>query len=182
MPAATAWIISLPGNVRVALGTAEFVHVLPETPGRISLPAAPLFLNEAISWDQGVVPVFNAGKFSEGIERIAESVYFGIVRYRLQQSSPQRFGALKMSAIPKRVPVDDEMACDLPESLQRWQQFSVSCFKLDGAPVLVLDLASIFARAPSDSDIRAAAGAAGGGAKTTNGPDPNGYTDSLATT
>lgn len=185
MPAAIAWVISLPGDVRVAVGTMEFVHILPDSPGRMRLTEAPPFLNEAISWDHGMVPVFDAGKFSEGIEKTADSVYFGIVRYRPQPSNPQRFGALKMSGIPKRFPVDDERACDLPESLGRWRQFSVSCFTLDGRPVPVLDLAKIFSHAPSDSAVRAAVGAASGDTNARpgpEGPEANGYTDSLAAT
>lgn len=182
MPSAIAWIITLPGDVHVAVGAVEFVHVLPDTPGRIRFPDAPAYFKEAISWDHGKVAVFDAGKFSEGIEKIADTIYFGIVRYRSQASTPHRFGALKMSDIPKRVPVDDEMACDLPDSLQHWRPLIVSCFELDRRPVPVLDLANLFSRAPSESEIRAAAGASGGDAGAPNDPDTSGYTDSLATT
>jgi len=182
MPSAIAWIITLPGDVRVAVGAVELVHVLPDTPGRIRLSEAPACFKEAISWGHGEVAIFDAGKFSEGIEKIADTIYFGIVRYRSNASTPQRFGALKMSDMPKRVPVDDEMACDLPDSLQHWRPLIVSCFELEGRPVPVLDLAKLFSRAPSESEIRAASGASDGDADAPNGADTSGYTDSLATT
>lgn len=182
MSAAIAWIIPLPGNVRVAVGTLEFVHVLPDTPAKTPISDGPAFMKEALSWDRGVVPLFDAGKFSQGIEKVSDNTYYGIVRYRRDPSTPQQFGAMKMTAVPQRVTVDDQMACDLPDSLAAWRPFCLSCFDLDGVAVPVLDLARLFSHAPMASLMAAAAGAGFDVAQGANDPDPSGYTDSLAAT
>lgn len=185
MTAAIAWIIPLPGKVRVAVGNLEFVHVLPDLPARSAIAEGPVYMNEAASWDGGIIPVFDAGKFSQGIEKISDTVYYGVVRYRPSSSTPQQFGALKMTAIPQRVAVEDKMACDLPDSHSHWRPFSVSCFRLEGHPVPVLDLARLFSQTPVQTQIGTRAPAAAtstGSSADRNGPDPSGYTDSLATT
>ena len=186
MTNAVAWIVPLPGNMWIALGNLELVHVLTDVPAQSVVgDNGPAFLSETISWDGDTIPVFDAGKFGRGIEKTAETVYYGIVRYRPTPTSPQRFGALKMTSIPQRAPVEDKMACDLPESHYHWRPFSVSCFKLDGRAVPVLDLATLFSQYRLDSD---GPGEAEGSKNKTstnsggNGSDPNGYTDSLATT
>ncbi len=185
MSAAIAWIIPLPGNVRVALGYLEFVHVLPDVPARSAIADGPVFLNEAVSWDGGIIPVFDAGKFSQGIEKTSPTTYYGIVRYRANPASPQQFGALKMTDIPQRTAVEDHMACDLPDSHAHWRPYCVSCFKLHGHTVPVLDLARLFSLTPLQSGGVARAGAAGNDSGDGSGPrgsDPSDYTDSLATT
>ncbi len=185
MTAAVAWIVPLPGNVCVAVGNLEFVHVLPDVPARTAVDDGPAFMHEAVSWDGGLIPVFDAGKFSQGIEKTSDSVYYGVVRYRPISSSRQRFGALKMTAIPQRVSVDDGMACELPDSHHCWRPFSVSCFSLDGHPVPVLDLARVFAQAPDHPDAAGPASAAGSDADAPKGSIPSegdGNTDSLAAT
>lgn len=185
MTAAIAWIVPLPGNVRIALGYLEFVHVLPDVPARSAIADGPAFMSEAVSWDGGIIPVFDAGKFSHGIEKRSLTTFYGIVRYRPDSTSAQQFGALKMTDIPQRVAVEDRMACDLPESQAHWRPYCVSCFKLDGHSVPVLDLARLFSLTPVHPAGGAQLGAAGkdaGGASGPRGPDPSGYTDSLATT
>lgn len=180
-----AWIVPLPGNVWIAVGNLEFVHVLPDSPARSESGSGPAFLSETISWDGVSIPVFDAGKFGRGIEKISETVYYGVVRYRSNPSSRQQFGALKMTAIPQRVAVDDQMACDLPESHQYWRPFCVSCFMLDGRAVPVLDLGMLFSQTRPDSDGVVMAGSAKENATPASGQsdsDPSGYTDSLATT
>ena len=182
MPAAVAWIIDLPCDLRAAVGGAELVHVLPDTPRRTPIADGPVYMHEAIAWDAGLVPVFDTARLSEGVAKSADCVYFGIVRFRTDHTGPQRFGALKLTAIPKRVSVDDQMACDLPDFYERFRKFSISCFEFDGYPVPVLNLARIFSAVPSPTDMRAAAGESAGSAEGGNGRDPDGYTDSLATT
>jgi hypothetical protein len=185
MTNAVAWIVPLPGNVWIAVGNLELVHVLPDMPARSVIADAPAFLNEAISWDGSTIPVFDAGRFNRGIEKISETVYYGVLRYRPTPSGPQQFGAMKMTAIPQRVAVDDQMACDLPESHHHWRPYSVSCFTLDGRAVPVLDLARLFSqtRLTSNSDPEpSGADDSGTAASGQNGSDPAGYTDSLATT
>jgi hypothetical protein len=185
MTAAVAWIVPLPGNMWVAVGNLEFVHVLPDVPVRTAVTKAPAFMREAVSWNGGLIPVFDAGKLSQGIEMTSDSVYYGVVRFRPISSSRQQFGALKMSAIPQRVSVDDGMACDLPDSHQCWRQFSVSCFSLDGHPVPVLDLARVFAQAPDHLDAARTASAIAGDADAPEEPNPSnhdGYPDFLAAT
>ena len=184
MTNAVAWILPLPGNAWIALGNLELVHVLPDVPARSAIDG-PVFMNEAVSWGGGTIPVFDAGKFSRGIEKISDTVYYGVVRYRPAPSSPQQFGALKMAAIPQRVAVDDQMACDLPESHHHWRPFSVSCFTLDGRPVPVLDLARLFSQTQLNSNADSKAAGAETGANASpgkTGSDSTDYTDSLGTT
>ncbi|HSS66840.1 MAG TPA: hypothetical protein VLS27_20615 [Gammaproteobacteria bacterium] len=185
MSTAVAWIVPLPGNERVSVGALEFVHVLPEMPARSAIADGPVFMSEAISWEGGIIPVFDAGKFSQGIEKTSDTVYYGVVRYKPTASGPQQFGALKMTAIPQRVTIDDQMACDLPESHCHWRPFSISCFTLDRRPVPVLDLARLFSQSPVHSNIGAKAVTPESGPRNLSGrghTDPSGYTDSLATT
>lgn len=161
MSAAIAWVVPLPGNLRVAVGNLEFVHVLPDVPAKSAIADGPAFLNEAVSWDGGIIPVFDAGKFSQGIEKKSRTVFYGVVRYKPDPTGPQQFGALKMTDIPQRAAVEDKMACNLPESHQHWRPFCISCFKLDGHPVPVLDLAKLFSQTPVHSVGPGSAAAAG---------------------
>lgn len=153
MPTAIAWIMTLSGDLPAAVGAHEFAHVLPDTPARTRVPGTPDFMNETIPWDGQAVPVFDAARFSKRHDpKAAAGYYYGIVRYRPAPSSPPVFGAVKMSALPMRMEVDDESACELAAELERWRSFTVSCFSHNGRPVPVLDLASLFAAAVSEFD------------------------------
>lgn len=186
MPSATAWIMTLNGNIPTAVGAHEFAHVLPDAPARTRVPGSPVFMNEAVNWDDEVVPVFDAARFAGVEEEPGVAHYYGIVRYRSSASMPPKFGAVKMRGLPQRVEVDDESACDLPEALAGWRPFTVSCFHHEGRQVPVLDLAALFSGVVGAPSREGGPGGHRGPGSAASGPEDGGgpsvYTDSLATT
>ncbi len=79
-----------------------------------------------------------------------DSPVVAITAFSTCATGEYRRAALMLSAIPRRIFVTDEQACDLPADLARWRPIALSCIEHDGRPVPVVNLAHAFSGALSD--------------------------------
>ena len=147
MSGAPAWIIGFPGDHLAAVGASELVHVLADEPEGFNVPGSPWYCHRVILWEDNVIPILDIEKMLGAGREAPGRRHYGIVRYRLWPTDPQRFGALLMDRIPQRANVDDASACPLQDTLAAWRDFVISCFLLEDRPVPILDISSLFSGA-----------------------------------
>lgn len=152
-PRAGAWIISIPGGDRVAVGDREMVHLIAQPVGLHPVPRAAPHCRCAMMWEDQVLPVvdlavvagrsrYGAGdRAVAGVERL-----LGIVAFSAHGGADVGKVALMLESVPERFEVADDMACRHPDELGRWARWSISGFRhpRHGA-VPILDLPRLFA-------------------------------------
>ncbi len=153
---ACAWILSFSPRGRVAIGEFELVHILDRAPRRFGIPGTPAHCREAILWQEEVLPYVDLRKLapaedadtpeSSGETRSADGEVVAVVGYHAFSKELPQYGALRLRAIPTRVLVTNNSACDLPDDIGELHRMACSCFRhSDFGPVPVLDLPRMFA-------------------------------------
>jgi chemotaxis signal transduction protein len=68
-----------------------------------------------------------------------------VLNYQDTPKTPLQHLALRVVAAPQKIRVDDEQACEIPDSLQSsiLKQVCLTCFNYDGLTVMVLDIARL---------------------------------------
>lgn len=150
MARSTAWLLELGGGLRVAVGELELVHVLPAPQNAYLVGGAPAYCRHVLLWENEVVPILDLASWL-GVERDAKRSYCAIVRYRTGGGRELGFGSVLTGAVPKRIDVDDEQACDPPqEGTAAWRAVAIGCFEQEGRRVPILDLPHVFSDALLD--------------------------------
>jgi chemotaxis signal transduction protein len=150
MKKASAWILPITQTVSAAVGEFELVHVLPDHPAAFDIPQAPHYCRQVMVWQNRIVPLMDlAMRFQvpgwepEEKSGTAANRVIGILAYRAEGAESLEYGALILSAIPRRCEVNDEQACPLPPWLTPWRRYASACFRPEGPhsaiPVLRLD-------------------------------------------
>jgi chemotaxis signal transduction protein len=157
MHEATAWIVELGHGLRAALASAELVHLLP-VPTLFELPQAPPYCRHLMVWEREILPVLDLAHWLAGSPAARGGQFIGVVGYQEQSEENPGRAALFMDAIPIRVKVKDEQACDLPPHPSGWRYIACACFLHESQAVPVLDLPFLFSSAAALGDrIEAAA-------------------------
>jgi hypothetical protein len=137
----SAWILDFGARRRVAVGSREQIHLL-TSPLAHELPAAPPACRHLLFWNGRVVPVLDLGLAISGVPSEGGRQLLGIYAYA--RGAQHDVGAIWLAVPPRLVRVDDSMACALPVEWQRRSGYVLSCIKLDGQPVPILDLTAWF--------------------------------------
>ncbi len=139
-----AWIISIADNLSVAVGEFELVHILPDLPVLIGIPQTPHYCQQVFVWQHKIVPVMDmVTRFAVMPSNTTPTV--AIFAYRTKAGLVE-YGALLLTTMPRRVEVDNEQACALPEDLQIWQPYTRCCFQEAGHKVIpILNIERLFA-------------------------------------
>lgn len=150
-----AWLLHLNGGARAAIGQREMLYVLPHEPRLHRVPLAPEHACHVLIWEHRLVPVVDAGLLisSSPLSTDAETTtlssfqkLIAIVAVCDADETQASLGALLLCAMPERIAVSDDSACDLSEELSKSNRMVCACFRAtaDSAPVPILDLAAIF--------------------------------------
>lgn len=142
----TAWLLQLDDRFQAAVGEREMIHLI-ELPLLLEVPKAPRHCRQVLVWNEEILPAMDlaawlAGRPVQRVHRLA-----GVFAYQEHPQAAPSYGALLLAALPARLRVSDEQACDLPEQPAGWRQLAVSCFKEGERPVPILDLPFIFSDA-----------------------------------
>jgi hypothetical protein len=148
MSKCTGWLLGFNGDSRVAIGQRELLHLIDE-PEMHEVPCAPAHARHVLFWEQGLLPVFDVGAWSNLATTKAHGGIVAIVGFRSDANSPLALGGLLLMSAPRRIDVDDAWACPLPQDLAHLRSVSCACFESEGQPVPVLDLSRLFTLAPS---------------------------------
>ena len=159
---ASAWLLTMNGGCRVAVGEGELVHVIADEVERIVVPSKCGRIREFIVWQNRQLPLFDvagvlrADNSASDAMTTATNSSGGIVviaAYQLSNASQVEFGALSVHALPERIEVADDSGCELPPESAGWRGLAHSCFKHQkhGA-VPILNLGRVFAPGENRSD------------------------------
>lgn len=146
MPKSTAWVLNLGGSQLAAVGARQMLHVI-ETPRLLEIPETPPHCRQVLIWEDNLLPVMDLRAWLGLADAAGAPAFAGITAYQEHPGAPARSGALFLAAMPTRIQVDDEHACELPEQPAGWQHLALSCFMHQGQAVPILNLTYIFSNA-----------------------------------
>jgi hypothetical protein len=156
---AAAWLLKLSGGLHVAVGERELTYIVSDEVERVFVPRAPSHVKELIVWQNRLLPLFDVSAalrddHAAGDAPTAPTETGGtiivIAAYQVSDERQVDFGALPVCALPERIEVTDDSACDLPPEPPGWRRLAHACCELQqhGA-VPILDLHRMFA--PNES-------------------------------
>lgn len=146
MKESTAWLLDFGDEMRAAVGERELLHLVSQ-PRLLTVPMAPLHCRSVLAWQKHLLPVWDVRTWLGKRSEHAGETLAAVVGYQSRARQTPMFGVLALSGPPRRVHVKDADACDLPDGRQ-WQAIARSCFRHGQQPVPILDLATMFMRAP----------------------------------
>ena len=151
MSESDAWLLTITEGSHVAIGNLEMIHLHPEVPDLIAIANKGDYCQHQIIWQEQHLPLLDMALLLCGepsgdkTTDNPENIFLCVVSYMSQQDNVQEYGAILSSQLPVRIKVDDEQACELPDSPETWSMLAISCFSHDTYGVVpILDLPRIF--------------------------------------
>ncbi len=150
---ANAWLLTLDGGLRVAVGERELIHIVSDEVERVVVPRAPRHASELILWQNRLLPLFDVAVALRDDDTATEATateiggnIIVIAAYQVSNESQVEFGALPVCGLPERIEVADDSGCELPSEPAGWRRLAHSCceHRQHGA-VPILDLHRMFA-------------------------------------
>lgn len=143
MTVSEAWLLEANDSLVIAIGDHEMVEYV-QAPISFSVPGAPDYCNSIIFWQGHLVPVMDLDRLL-GFPTDETGRLMSLIAYQTQPGTALQYMALKLKLAPRKIQVDDEQACELPEALSegRLSSLCLSCFTLENRPVLILDIAGL---------------------------------------
>lgn len=145
MSESTAWILDVGQSIRIAIGDLEMVH-LEEQPKLHAIPKTPDYCQHVFIWQGNVIPVIDLAIGMKGQDSLSEMSYIAVIRYLSATTGELMQAALLLTKMPVKIKIDDKFACSLPKKFHDLKILAISCFKLEGESIPILDLAAIFSR------------------------------------
>ena len=152
---ASAWLLTMNGGRRAAVGERELVHIIADEVERVVVPGKSERIREFIVWQNRQLPLFDvAGALrlddsaSDSMATAADNsgAIIVIAAYQLSNASQVEYGALPVHVLPERIDVADDSGCELPPESAGWRGLSHSCFKhQQHGAVPILNLGRVFA-------------------------------------
>lgn len=146
MAEAIAWIIQLGESWHAAVGGRQMVHLV-EDPVLEHIPYTPVQCQHVLLWEGELLPVIDLAAWLTGQATERGHGTIGVVRWQNRSDAVPQYGALLFTGTPQKVEVADNQVCDLPEQPAGWQSITLSCFRHDDRPIVILDLPRIFSDA-----------------------------------
>ena len=108
-----AWLLELGGRHMGVIGQKQMLHLLPAPLSLHEVPASPLFCRHVVVWEQEPIPVMDLSAWLEGGPARDDPAVVAVAAFASGTGGENRRGALMLSAIPRRIVVTDDLACDL---------------------------------------------------------------------
>lgn len=161
MSVSDAWILKIVEDSYVAIGLLEMVHIHSDIPDLLPMVNESDYCQHQILWQEQHLPLLVPGLFLYGKPsgdkntNNTENMFLCIVSYMSEQENVQEYGAILSEQLPIRIKVDDEQACELPDSPEAWTMLAISCFSHDTyGTVPILDLPRIFSTQVDAGDVQ----------------------------
>lgn len=144
MTASDAWLLELDDSLAIAIGDHEMVEYVRATT-TFPVPGAPKYCSHVFLWQNKLVPIMDVSMMRGHTNKRASDGFMGLVAYQLKPGAPIMHIALYVNELPKKIQVDDEQVCELPEELDDGlvRQLCLSCFKHESQPVVIIDIARL---------------------------------------
>lgn len=144
MATAPAWLLDFGKGQFAAVGERELLHIVYQ-PRLHRVPQADAHCDRVMAWEGGFLPVWDLVAWFKWTKIADGSGLAAVVGYADEDSGRTLRGVICIDLPPKRVNVNDEDACALPDT--RWERLATSCFLYETVRVPTLDLTAMF-RAP----------------------------------
>ena len=142
MPESSAWLLKLSKNDAIAIGEQELIHIITE-PELLKIPKTMPHCQHIINWKNNVLPVMNIlGLLHNQNTDISNII--GIIAYKDPRSMSIQYSAIDLSFIPKKIIVNDNQACELSTTEEKWSQYTIASFKQQQKVIPIVDLARLF--------------------------------------
>ena len=145
--AASAWVLEVADNIRVAISQHEMNHI-DECSNLIKIPKAPVWCDQVMLWKNQIVPVMDFVRIydpeyqSNGVA--GASIMVAIVRVYDNSEQKISYGAIRILQPPILEKISNKQASKKQDIDQRWNGISVSAFNHKQTIVPVLDIKSLF--------------------------------------
>lgn len=142
MTTSQAWLLECGESLSIAVGFSEMAELL-QNQYSYSIPGSPGYCSSVLVWQENtVVPVMNITSLHGEEGKDPENPYICLLRYQQAPQMPLQYLALQVNTPPRRIEIDDDQACELPDEITRslLQPVAVSCFLHEEKPVVILDL------------------------------------------
>ena len=139
-----AWLLEFGGGHAGLIGERQMLHLLPAPLSLHEVPASPVFCRHVVMWEQQPIPVMDLCAWLEGRRSGDDPPVVAIAAFANGTNGENRRGGLMLSAIPRRVALSDEQACDLPVTPTGWRELALSCVQYETRPVPIVNLARAF--------------------------------------
>lgn len=141
----SAWLLPLDGEHWAAVGEREMIHLV-ESPILLEVPKTPFYCRHVLVWNDIALPALDLVAWLRGHPVERHSCLAGLVVYP-NADAKLGYGALLLSDLPKRKPVSDDQACDLPAKPAGWRLAAISCFADGDTIVPIINLPRVFSGA-----------------------------------
>ncbi|MCC7220960.1 MAG: chemotaxis protein CheW [Candidatus Contendobacter sp.] len=140
----TAWILTLDGALRAAVGGRELVYLI-EAPTLLDVPLSPPYCRQVLVWNENLLPVMDlAAYLRPGKPARRTQALAGVFAYQAKSGAPLAYGALLLAGIPEWAHIADDHASALPKQPAGWRALAISCFKRGDDLIPILDLPHLF--------------------------------------
>ena len=144
MSTSEAWLLDCGNSLAIAVGDHEMAEFVQQRSFH-SVPGSPGYCSSVLVWQDNIVPVMDLSALQFGAAGELANFFVCVLNYQEAPNTPIQHLALRVVRAPKKIRVDDEYACEIPEGLQSsvLRQVCLACFNYDELPVLVLDIAQL---------------------------------------
>ncbi len=139
-----AWLLEFGSGQTGVIGERQLLHLLPAPLSLHEVPASPFFCRHVVIWEQEPVPVMALSAWLEGRPSSDEPAVVAVAAFFDTRAGENRYGALRLSAIPRRIVVSDEQACELPPDMAEWREIALSCVEHQSRALPIVNLAHVF--------------------------------------
>ncbi len=144
-----AWLLELAGGHAGVIGERQMLHLLPAPFSLREIPASPLFCRHVVVWEQEPIPVMDLSAWLDGAPVRDDPAVVAIAEFASGVSGENRRGALVLNAIPRRIVVTDDLACELPTDLVGWREIALACIEHETRSLPIMNLSYVFSGALS---------------------------------
>lgn len=137
-----AWVLPLDGEYWGAVGEREMIHLV-ESPTLLEVPKTPFYCRHVLLWNEIALPAFDLAAWVRGRPVERHLCLAGLMVYR-DAEAKLGYGALLLAGLPKRKPVRDDQACDLPAAPLGWQRVALSCFAEGETIFPIINVSRVF--------------------------------------
>ena len=139
---APAWLLHVTDNIQFSIGEHEAAEYI-ETPALQHVPLAPEYCKNIIFWHDMMVPVIDMN-ILHGNSATTNYQHVMVVAYQHKDHTPLIYMAFILASAPAKILVNDDDACELPETYpESLRPYVLSVFNHNNQVASILDIARL---------------------------------------
>jgi len=139
---APAWLLCVADNIQFSIGEHEAAEYI-ETPALQHVPLAPEYCKHIIYWHDMIVPVIDMN-IIHGHSAATNYQHVMVIAYQHEDHTPLMYAAFILASSPAKILVNDDDACELPESYpETLKPYVLSSFNYNNQVASILDIARL---------------------------------------